>query len=64
MLGILDLLRLADDLEANKDELLSNQKVQRTGQIRQANCCYLNGFRFVFNKRGSGGTRMLKIVSR
>lgn len=42
--------------------LLIDQKVERTGQIRQAVRCHLDGFRFVFNKRGSGGQIYANIV--
>lgn len=42
--------------------LLIDQKVERTGQIRQAVLCCLEGFRFAFNKRGSGGQIYANII--
>ncbi len=35
--------------------LLEDQKKERTGDIRKAIKCYLPGYKFVFNKRGSCG---------
>jgi cation transport regulator ChaC len=42
--------------------LLVEQKIDRTGPIRQAIRCRLTGFRFVFNKRGDDGQIFANIV--
>ena len=42
--------------------LLIDQKVERTGQFRQAVRCCLEGFRFAFNKRGNGGQIYANII--
>ena len=42
--------------------LFVNQKETRTGRIRQAVRARLKGYRFAFNKRGSGGQIYANIV--
>jgi len=42
--------------------LFIDQKEERTGRIRQAMRCRLQGFRFAFNKRGNGGQIYANIV--